>query len=401
MAIKHLKIFHFVKENKDPIYCLKNNECKHFSLTFRHLKVHMKSCVDNKSHEAIEIQPVQEDIEDVLNDNPSLVDVIILNIIFLILVYNKIFVFNLKVNSSSTDIRDLSFFVPQIGVPDISNLSNQFEASTFIYDCPDKSKSSIAVKNMEEFISLVHTSISSMNLTHEDTSRVYNLMLEMTRETRKFYVNLLDDNQTSSVPHVLNQSSDIILKELNKRSKKYRRNQNINASEFYVEPKEMAFGLRWEQRKVIRGGRKVFVPRLIQSTFQYVSIVETLTALFRYNEFRDRYFQFNARNNHDCRPENFSDFCCGSTFKATFFIVNRNCIKIQLYSDEFEVCNPLQSNADVHKVLGVYFSIRNMPLEFQSKLRRLIPQSRWKCWIGVRSQFLCCVLLLVLFIIQK
>lgn len=44
-AIKHLKKVCFIKENKDPIYCLKNNGCQHYSLTFRHLKVHMKSCI--------------------------------------------------------------------------------------------------------------------------------------------------------------------------------------------------------------------------------------------------------------------------------------------------------------------------------------------------------------------
>lgn len=43
-AIKHLKIIHFIKDNKKSIYCLKNNGCKEFFSTFRHLKVHMKSC---------------------------------------------------------------------------------------------------------------------------------------------------------------------------------------------------------------------------------------------------------------------------------------------------------------------------------------------------------------------
>lgn len=46
IAIKHLKIIHFIKENKYPIWCLKNNGCKNQFLTFRQLKNHMKSCTE-------------------------------------------------------------------------------------------------------------------------------------------------------------------------------------------------------------------------------------------------------------------------------------------------------------------------------------------------------------------
>lgn len=43
-AISHLKKEHFVKDNKDPIYCLKNNDCKKYYQTFSNLRRHMKSC---------------------------------------------------------------------------------------------------------------------------------------------------------------------------------------------------------------------------------------------------------------------------------------------------------------------------------------------------------------------
>lgn len=44
VIITHLKKDHFVKENEDPIYCLKNNKCKQYFLNFRHLKDHLKIC---------------------------------------------------------------------------------------------------------------------------------------------------------------------------------------------------------------------------------------------------------------------------------------------------------------------------------------------------------------------
>lgn len=44
IIVKHLKKDHFVKENKDPIYCLKNNNCKRYFLNFRALNDHLKTC---------------------------------------------------------------------------------------------------------------------------------------------------------------------------------------------------------------------------------------------------------------------------------------------------------------------------------------------------------------------
>lgn len=42
--VTHLKTAHFVKENKDPIYCVKNNNCKRYFLNFRGLNAHLKNC---------------------------------------------------------------------------------------------------------------------------------------------------------------------------------------------------------------------------------------------------------------------------------------------------------------------------------------------------------------------
>lgn len=43
-CVNHLKKGHFVKENKDPIYCLKNNPCKRYFLNYRALNIHSKQC---------------------------------------------------------------------------------------------------------------------------------------------------------------------------------------------------------------------------------------------------------------------------------------------------------------------------------------------------------------------
>lgn len=282
----------------------------------------------------------------------------------------KSFCFDSKVNTSLTNENDASFFTPQLA-NDVSMLSYQLETSSFFHDCPEKSKSSTATKELKEFISSIHTSISTMNLTQRDTDCIYDLLNNFTNKTKEFYVSSLESNSTDSISDILDQSSEFIKSELNLQSSVYRRTKKIIQNKCFVNPKELAISLRWEQVKAVRFGKKVFVPRLIQSTFQFVSIVETLVALFKDKDFRDAYFRSNAENNHVCRTGIYSDFCCGSTFKQKFFEENKNCIKLQIYADEFDPCSALQSKAGIHKTLGVYFSIRNIPLKFQSKLKNI------------------------------
>lgn len=61
-------------------------------------------------------------------------------------------------------------------------------------------------------------------------------------------------------------------------------------------------------------------------------------------------------------------FCCGTTYKKSkFFEENPLGLQIQISSNDFEICSPLQSKAGVHKICAVYFTIRNMPTRYLSK----------------------------------
>lgn len=213
--------------------------------------------------------------------------------------------------------------------------------------------------------------MTAMNLSQQDTDRIYVLFDELTQKTKEFYMTLLEQNSSISPSHLLEQSADVILNQLKQQSNVRKRNIKVSEDEMYVKPQEIAIGLRWERTKVKRKGRKIWAPRLIQSTFQFVSIVDTLRVLFNSKEFRDTYFEYNLNKDHKCTEGIFSDYCCGSAFNTEFFKENQSCVKIQLYCDEFELCNPLQSKAGVHKILGVYFSIRNMPTEVRLRLNNI------------------------------
>lgn len=66
--------------------------------------------------------------------------------------------------------------------------------------------------------------------------------------------------------------------------------------------------------------------------------------------------------NHISTTDVLTDCCDGMVFMSnTFFQKNLSCLKLVLYQDAFEVVNPLGSAKKKHKVLVVYFSLRNIP----------------------------------------
>lgn len=59
------------------------------------------------------------------------------------------------------------------------------------------------------------------------------------------------------------------------------------------------------------------------------------------------------------------------TKKVIFFNTDNPHLRIQLYSDEFEVANPLGSKKRLHKVSAFYFTLGNIPPKDRSVLRHI------------------------------
>lgn len=62
----------------------------------------------------------------------------------------------------------------------------------------------------------------------------------------------------------------------------------------------------------------------------------------------------------------------GSAFSEhKYFVGDINKICLQLYSDEFEVCNPLGGKRGTHKLTAVYFSVLNLSAKLRSALTEI------------------------------
>lgn len=106
------------------------------------------------------------------------------------------------------------------------------------------------------------------------------------------------------------------------------------------------------------------IPRLLQSKFHYVSILQKLRTLFEQKEFAEMYFEHNlGKKRHCCVDGIYKNFCCGSVFKnIELFRHQPEAIQIQIATDDFEICHPLGSKAGVHKMCPIFFTIKMYPV---------------------------------------
>lgn len=103
------------------------------------------------------------------------------------------------------------------------------------------------------------------------------------------------------------------------------------------------------------------------SFFYYIPILETITAMFKNENFSSDFFFKKPQENGI-----FEDVSDGENFKCNpLFSTDKNAIQLILYQDSFEVCNPLGSFKKKHKILGIYFIVANLPAWQRSKVDQI------------------------------
>lgn len=158
--------------------------------------------------------------------------------------------------------------------------------------------------------------------------------------------------------------------QLSKMNSKYKRQNMMKESRKYVEPIELSSGFKFTLVPDKVSGKPV--RSTVQCTFQYVSILKTLTALFSDENFEKLYMEFNQNSEHKCIGGSFERFCCGDVYKTSvFFSSNPLAIQLKLFIDDFEPCAALKSRAGKHKTTGIYIQINNMPQKYLSKVNNI------------------------------
>lgn len=137
------------------------------------------------------------------------------------------------------------------------------------------------------------------------------------------------------------------------------------SSENHVNATEIILGQRTEYQQDASSSHSL--PKQTNETFQYVSIIDTLSVLMQHKEFREEIYKPKISSPHEyC---SFNDGSCYLNCKI--FQDHPNALQIVIYYDDVEVSNPLASAAGIHKLGAFYFSLNNIDRKFISKVKNI------------------------------
>lgn len=200
-------------------------------------------------------------------------------------------------------------------------------------------------------------------------NNIFKITENLIEYTRKMCYKSIEANKSNPL-EATDATISAVSTELNKFNSTYKRNQQFKSDKNFIPAMEYGIGTHID----IKRDRKTKLLKQIhsQSTFFYASMIEKLRQLFATDDFRKEYFDFNTKTKHRCTPGIYKNFCCGEIYKNnTLFQEQPYAIQIQIFTDAFEICNPLKSKTILHSVNGVYFTIRNMPDRFAYNLNNI------------------------------
>jgi len=117
--------------------------------------------------------------------------------------------------------------------------------------------------------------------------------------------------------------------------------------------------------KIVMPQTLVFNSENPKQTFQYVPVLQVLHKLLCRDDVVDHFASRHPR--HD---NLMGDFCDGFLFKGdSFFAENPSALRIHLYCDEFEVCNPIGPKKGKHKITAFYYTVGNFHPKWRSQTR--------------------------------
>lgn len=203
--------------------------------------------------------------------------------------------------------------------------------------------------------------INNFKIKHQDKNKIFEICRAIAEQTIDLAMYLkTEPNDYGRFGFV----KTYITKQIDSASTRKLREKKLKAMSNYVAPEERAIGIKWKSKKkpTIDLPDHLFV----QNKFYYVSIIKTLESIFSSSQFVEMFLNHN--NSHECEPGIYKYFCCGETHTKFDVFRNKTTVHIQIGINEFEPCCALKSKTGTNKICGIYLQIRNLPIEYLSKL---------------------------------
>lgn len=260
-----------------------------------------------------------------------------------------------------------------LNVPKVLDFDNNQLHAAFDDQMYEYKTSSIS-DSMCIFLNGFSNKIKSMILTNENTDQIFGLSINLIKEYTNLCRCLLNDaigGKKNEVDNALQVALDYVRDKLLKDSSTYKRHQTLTKNGLFVAPQEKVLGTHWEM--VRDKSTNVSIPRLLPSKFHYIPMLQSIQYLFSQKEFKEMYFDYNlSEDRHRCTEGVYKHFCCGSLYKnCELFKFQPHALQLQIATDDFEICDVLGSKAGVHKMCPIYFTIKNVPSHFLSKVSNI------------------------------
>lgn len=352
-AVSHLKKEHNLKDKKNTIRCTVNKStCGRSFITFNGLCKHVKKCVEesnaNEGAKSLDDEKClnlsissEKDLE---NSN-----------------LNKTFLFDstCEESNSSECCNSTLIFDSEISKLDV-NLEDSF---VFNSSYNDQNSSN---NRAQVFVRKFAMEFCQLKVSDAALNGIFRTTMSLFSSAKDFCGYFIEINKENPL-EAFNCAMETIVTELNKFNSTYKREQILKSNENYIQPKEYAIGTQIDVKRDKETMSQVQTHT--QSILYHVPLIEKLNQLFADDNFYKEYFDYNMKSKHVCTPGVFQDFCCGEIFRNNaLFQEQPHAIQIQIFLDAFEICSPLKSKAGKHAVLGVYFTIKNMPIRFAYQL---------------------------------
>lgn len=216
------------------------------------------------------------------------------------------------------------------------------------------------------FLESLQSRFCGLKMNQNQKNDVYQLCLDLVQHVNKFNHYLITSNNQLNPLQCLELSTLVVENKLSECATSYKRQKKLQSNDLYVAPKEISLGVRWN---VLRENiATAMIPRLIPCKAQVVSITDTVISLFKREDFRSVYFEYNRPTENDSTTV-YANFRSGSVFESNeLFSKYPNSVQIQVTTDDFEMGNGLGSKATLHKLTPIYFALKNIPDEFASQL---------------------------------
>lgn len=346
-VIDHLKSTHQIKEKIQLIKCtVRETKCGKYFQTFSGLSRHVLACLSNR-----EINEMSEQINNVeLEDNPIYQN------------HQKSFIFNDSSNASYSNSNDT--FIYNEVVSQIHDAGSQNANSSFIFN---SSNLNIAggergTENVQNDPAMNYfRSLLQLNMNESTLNSIFSSTEKLLMETKGFCHQQIKNH--GDPLENFDVAINVVMTGLQKFDTSHKRKMFLESQKLHVKSMEFGIGTHWATKRDKHSGQ--MMPVREQSTFSYFSPLEVIEKLFKRKHVCDAYFNYNETSKHNCEPNIYQDFCCGTVFRdIELFRKHPDSLQLQFFIDGVEICSALKTKTTLHSQVAIYMTIRNMPPQY-------------------------------------